>query len=127
MSESPAVPTEPENLREYYITPDYLTQMRLRAREWTDEFIQLQMNYFRRTIPDYPEVAETLEGELYARTLNRLKRAARSRSLAEVKAMLKKYGAEADYREVLEAELEIRSGVRRLTDRTEGRGARISE
>ncbi len=127
MSESPAVPTEPEDLREYYITPDYLAQMRRRAREWTDEFLQLQMSYFRRTIPEYPEVAEALEGELYARTLNRLHRAARSRSLVEVKAMLKKYGAQPDYREILEAELEIRSGVRRLTDRTDGRGSRISE
>lgn len=116
-----------EDLRQYYITPEYLAQMRRRAREWTDDFLQLQMNYFRRTIPDYPEVAEILEGELYARTLNRLHRAARTRSLAEVKAMLQKYGGQADYREILEAELEIRSGAKRLTDRTDGRSARVSE
>lgn len=118
---------ESEDLRQYYITPEYLAQMRLRAREWSDDFIQLQMNYFRRTIPDYPEVAEILEGELYARTLNRLHRAARTRSIADVKALLKKYGAQADYREILEAELEIRSGVKRLTDRTDGRGSRVNE
>jgi hypothetical protein len=115
---------QPEDLREYYITPDYLAQMRQRAREWSDDFIRYQHRVFRKTIVDYPEVFELLEAELHRRNLNRLHKGIRRKSEAELRALKKQYTAEPDYVEVIETELEIRKGVRRLADSSDGK-ARI--
>jgi len=105
-----------EELREFYITPLYLETMRTRASRWSPEHIKSQLQLFRRTIPDYPEVLELLEGELHKRNLNDLRRHARKSLNEQLPALLQKYGAEPDYREVIETEMEIRKGVKRLYD-----------
>lgn len=106
-----------EDLREFYITPDYLKELKRRARVWEDAEIREQLLYFKTTIPDYPEVHEALEGELHRRKLNKLRRHARRlRGEGQLKALLEKYGAEPDYREVIETELQIRRGANRLYD-----------
>ncbi|MCB1309917.1 MAG: hypothetical protein KDK30_17135 [Leptospiraceae bacterium] len=108
----------PEELREFYITPVYLQILRDRVSEWTAEFIQNQLQLFRGTIPDYPEVLEILEGELYRRQLNQFHRQARRLTREQLLAVQKKYAHEqyADFREIARTELEIRAGVNRLKD-----------
>ena len=107
-----------ENLREFYITSDYLRRMQLRARSWEDAFIQNQITYFKHTIPDYPEVCELLETELHTRNLNQLHRKLRSLEKKELKILLQKYKLEPDYCELIESELEIRTGVKVLYDKS---------
>ena len=105
-----------EDLREFYVTPLYLQTMAGRARLWSREHIQYQLQLFRRTMPNYPEVLEILEGELHRRNLNKLRSFARGGSAGQLRSLLRKYGQEPDYREVIETEMEIRKGVRRLHD-----------
>ncbi|MCR9142254.1 MAG: hypothetical protein NXI24_08375 [bacterium] len=115
-------PTEPEDLREFYITPTYLAVMKDRARDWSDEFIREQYRIFRGTVvAEYPEVLDLLESELHRRNLNRLRKGIRRKSREDVLALREKYAAEADYVEVIDTELEIRGGARRLHDRSDGR------
>lgn len=123
---TPASP-EDEDLREFYITPLYLQTMRDRVRDWDDEFIQHQYRLFHKTIRDYPEVLELLEGELHRRHLNRLRKSIRGRPEAELRELMKRNAREPDYVEVIQTELEIRQGFARLTDASEanGNGARI--
>jgi len=54
----------PEDLRTYYITPDYLTRLAKRSRTWTREFILEQMENFRERHAEYPELTEVLQLEL---------------------------------------------------------------
>ena len=118
---NPLADPQAEDLREYYITPDYLATMRSRSREWSDDFIREQHQLFRGTIvAEYPEVLEVLEGELHRRNLNRLHRSIRRKSADELQALREKYRAEPDYVEVIDTELEIRGGARRLVDRSDG-------
>lgn len=105
------------NLREFYITPDYLRRMALRARQWTDDFIAGQIEQFQRTIPDYPEVVELLENELHRRRLNRLGRELRGLPLKELHrrlvSMKQDFAAgriTQDELEVMETEWKIRTG-----------------
>ena len=114
-----------EDLRKFYITPLYLQLMRQRSRYWTEEFIKKQLFYFKQTIPDYPEVHEVLENELHVRNLNHLRKEARVRPLAELKKLLAKYKHEPDYCEVLQTEIEIRSGNKELKDLSKGQQAII--
>ncbi len=104
------------DLRAEYITPFYLEVMQTRVREWPEPYIKHQLALFRRTIPDYPEVHELLDGELHRRNLNRLYRHIRRAPQEELRRLLEKYGAEPDFREVIETELELRSGASHLTD-----------
>lgn len=104
------------DLREYYITPEYLERMGNRARQWSENHIKRQLTLFRRTIPDYPEVLEILEGELHMRNLNALHRHARKVPVEKLDELLGKYGEEPDYREIIEAEIAIRGGARKLHD-----------
>jgi hypothetical protein len=104
------------NLREFYITPEYLKLMESRARHWSERFIQDQIEQFRRTIPDYPEVVELLENELHRRRLNALRMQLRSLKKEELrerlKAMQRQYEAGAitqDELEVAETEWRIRN------------------
>lgn len=53
-----------EDLRAYYITPDYLTRLSRRARAWTRDLIEEQMARFALQHPDYPELQEVLQLEL---------------------------------------------------------------
>ena len=53
-----------EDLRAYYITPDYLTRLSRRARSWTRDLIEEQMARFAQEHPDYPELQEVLQLEL---------------------------------------------------------------
>lgn len=104
-----------EDLRLHYITPLYLKIMSDRARTWSEEFIQSQIEYFQRTIPDYPEVFAVLENALAARKLNAFRREVRA-SRPERLAELSGEKLSSEYSEILQAELGIRSGVRRLED-----------
>lgn len=113
---------EPEDLREYYITPTYLAILKERARDWTDEFIREQHGLFRGTVvANYPEVLDLLESELHRRNLNRLQKGIRRKSEADLRALRERYAAEPDYVEVIDTELEIRGGASRLVDRSDGR------
>ena len=121
-----------ENLRDFYITPLYLETMRYRSRYWTKEFIKTQLFYFKQTIPDYPEVHEILENELHTRDLNHLRKNTRRLSNADIEKLLKqskhkKYEHNPDYREVIQTEIEIRSGAKRLKDFSGDLQARITE
>ena len=105
-----------EELREFYITPVYIDIMTRRASFWSTEHLKKQILLFSRTIPDYPEVIELLEGELHKRNLNKLLRHIRSNPNIDLKALLNKYGGEPDYHEIIMTELEIRKGVKHLFD-----------
>lgn len=98
--------------------------MRRRARQWTEEFIEQQLQQFRHSIPDYPEVHELLEGEIHRRNLNRLKRRIRKMGTSELRE-LRQTQTEPDSLEVIDTELLIREGTKRLPDSEEN--ARISE
>lgn len=111
-----------EDLRLFYITAEYLERMRQRARDWSEEFLLLQLEHFRRTIPGYPEVHELLEGELHARRLNQLHRRLRTMKDGDLRAALSA-ARDDDEREIIATELEIRSGVRRLKDESGQRAA----
>lgn len=53
-----------EDLRAYYITPEYLTRLSKRARAWGRAFILEQMEAFGQKHPEYPELVEVLQLEL---------------------------------------------------------------
>lgn len=106
---------QPEDLREYYITPVYLQTMEQRAKFWSADFIRIQLQQFLETIPDYPEVLEILEGELHRRKLNEIKKKARRLTSKELKDWIRKL-EDPDHIEVAETELQIRQGVSSLPD-----------
>ena len=86
------IPQNPEDLREHYITPDYLKRMRERAREWSDDFIREQHGLFRKTVvSNYPEVLDLLAAELHTRNLNRLHRGIRGKPKRQLVALREKY------------------------------------
>jgi len=100
---------EKEDLREFYITPFYLETMRNRARQWSSAFIQEQMELFHKTISDYPEVHEVLEGELYRRELETLRKETRRLSINELKKISGKYPSESDHAEIIRVEIKLRN------------------
>ncbi|MBL8019312.1 MAG: hypothetical protein JNM27_06585 [Leptospirales bacterium] len=53
-----------EDLRAYYITPEFLTRLSKRARTWSRSFILEQMAEFGQKHPEYPELTEVLQLEL---------------------------------------------------------------
>ena len=114
-----------ENLREFYITPLYLKTMKQRSRYWTEEFIKKQLLYFKQSIPEYHEAHDILENELHVRRLNHLRTEARSRPLPELKKLLEQYRNEADYCELIQAEIEIRKGAKELKDLVKDRETKI--
>lgn len=97
-----------EDLREHYITPLYLSTMAVRARDWTEEFIKEQIAEFKRTIPEYPEVFEVLEAELYSRRLNVVHAEVRRAPSAALPALLAKHKGDADIAEIISTEIELR-------------------
>ncbi len=108
-----------EDLREFYITPEYLGRLRERARQWDEKTVQVQASLFQRTIPDYPEVTLILESELHTRSLNQLRRLIRRWPVGRVQELRAKLSAETgreDHLEVIQTELEIRGGACRLFD-----------
>lgn len=104
------------DLREYYITPMFLENLKNRARKWTEEFIEEQMRWFEKTIPDYPEVNQILESELHRRDLNRLHKSLREKSTEEIESILRQVEEGSDSEEVLKTELQLRNGVKRLSE-----------
>ena len=104
------------DLRAQYITPLFIQSMRDRLPDWSEDHLKRQIRLFHRTIPDYPEVLEILEGELHKRNLNTLLRHIRRDSSADLQKLLERYGHEPDFREVIETEIEIRGGALRLYD-----------
>ncbi|RMG58770.1 MAG: hypothetical protein D6722_23195, partial [Bacteroidetes bacterium] len=110
---------------EYYITPEYLSRMKARARHWSTEFLKTQARLFRKTLPDYPELTDLIEAELHRRNLNLLLRSIRKKPDASLPALLQKYRNVPDYAEVIRTEMEIRSGKARLSDPTKGKGSRL--
>jgi len=93
--------------------------MASRARQWSERFIADQIEQFRRTIPDYPEVVELLEGELHRRRLNDLRKQLRSLNSEELygrlQVMQRDFAAKAitqDELEVVETEWRIRNRKR---------------
>lgn len=116
---SPPAANQEEDLREFYITPEYLARLRERARAWDEPTIQIQLRLFHRTIPGYPEVMHILEGELHTRSLNQLRRSIRRwpvPRIEELRQKLESDPAREDHVEVIQTELEIRGGARRLFD-----------
>ena len=116
----PEVTVDPdEDLREFYITPEYLDRLKGRAREWDERTLQTQLRLFHRTIPDYPEVMQIIGGELHRRSLNQLRRSIRRLDVPRIEELLHKFEREADredHVEVIETELAIRGGAKRLFD-----------
>lgn len=116
-----------EDLREFYITPLYLETMGRRVRFWTEDFIRTQLFYFKKTIADYPEVLELLENELRRRGLNRLRKKLRLLDLEELRRLLDgEYKQEPDSCEVIQTEIEIRSGAKRLKEPSQNPQAKIT-
>lgn len=105
-----------EDLREFYITPAYLSLLADRIKGWTEDLISQQIVLFKKTIPDYPEVTEILEGELYRRELNVLKTKIRKMNSAELKTLHKKFSTRTDSAEIVKTELLIRQGQRILPE-----------
>ncbi len=116
-----------EDLREFYITPLYLKTIQKRAKKWSEDFIIKQLAYFEKTIPDYPEVHEILQTELHTRRLNQLHKNIRKLGKNELLKLLQKYKDEPDYCEIIQAELEIRSGANQLIDKTAKKTHRNSD
>ncbi|MCB1175114.1 MAG: hypothetical protein KDK39_16185 [Leptospiraceae bacterium] len=114
-----------EDLRDYYITAEYLERMRSRVIDWTTTSIQAQLDLFQQSIPDYPEVLDILESELHRRRLNLLNRSIRELPDAQLEALLLKYKSVPDYQEVIQTWMAIKSGANRLPDRAAGVPARI--
>jgi len=108
--------TAKEDLRKYYITPHFLSTLHGRARRWSEQFIKKQIAYFKETIPDYPEVNEILENELHRRILNTTKTLVRKSSPAELEKLKEKHENAPDLKQIIEVELEIRSGTSHLND-----------
>ena len=116
---SPRLANTEEDLREFFITPEYLQRLRERARDWDEPTIQIQLRLFHRTIPGYPEVMFILEGELHTRSLNQLRRTIRRWPAERIEELRRKLEAEPqreDHVEVIQTELEIRGGAQRLFD-----------
>lgn len=111
-----------EDLREFYITPMYLETMAKRARAWSHEFIQDQMDAFQRNHPDYPELSGILEAELYRRDLNRFRLLLKKKSSGDLRGFLEQKNPSEDYREMIEIELAIRGGARHLVEKEESAG-----
>ena len=107
---------EKENLREFYITPLYLETMRRRARTWSESFLEIQVLSFQKTIPEYPEVQTLLETELHTRRLNRLHSEIHGAPADRLKELLVQFKEEADYCEIIQTELEILNGVKKLKE-----------
>ena len=108
-----------EDLREFYITPEYLARLKERAREWDEKTLQAQLRLFQRTIADYPEVLQILDVELHTRSLNHLRRTIRRWPDGRIQQLQHKFRDEPnreDHLEVIQTELEIRGGVTRLFD-----------
>lgn len=108
-----------EDLREFYITPEYLARLRDRARDWDEGTIQIQLRLFHRSIPDYPEVMGVLGDELHRRSLNQLRRTIRRWPVPRIEDLRRKLASEPereDHVEVIETELAIRGGAKRLFD-----------
>lgn len=53
-----------EDLRQFYITPEFLTRLSKRARAWPRTLIEEQLERFTAQHPDYPELQEILQLEL---------------------------------------------------------------
>ncbi len=105
-----------ENLREFYITPQWLTLLAERSREWDDALLKEQLSYFKKTLPDYPELHQVFEEELHIRLLNRVNKKARSMNTKAIQNEIQKRDPDDDIVEVLRTELEIRSGKERLSE-----------
>ena len=108
--------SEMEDLRQYYITPAYLSVLSERVRNWADDLIAHQLLLFKKTIPDYPEVLEILEGELYRRELNSLKKRIKKLTSKELKSLNRKFSDHADSFEIVQTELFIREGKKILPE-----------
>jgi hypothetical protein len=105
------------NLREYYITPEYLKLMASRARQWSERFIAEQMEQFRRTIPDYPEVVDLLEGELHRRRLNALRKELRLLNKDELQGRLQLMQRDFAAKAITQDELEVAETEWRIRNR----------
>lgn len=117
------IPTD--DLREFYITPSYLQTMKIRAQEWTGSFIQEQIKLFDKTIHEYPEVKELLEGELHRRLLNDVRRKARKYTLTDLEKYKRQF-KDPDTIEVIETEIEIKKGMKKLTDKSSGKATVVA-
>ena len=101
-----------EDLREFYITPQYLKIMGLRVKKWSDQLIKDQLHLFSKTIPDYPEVLELLEGELYRRELEVLRKKIKLMSTEQIIQLSGRYEKDSDFRELIQVELDLRKRLK---------------
>lgn len=104
--------SQKEDLREFYITPQYLKIMDLRSKNWSDQFIKDQIAMFSKTIPDYPEVLELLEGELYRRELEELRKKIKLLSKEEIIRLSGQFEKDSDFRELIQVELDLRKRLK---------------
>lgn len=115
-----------EDLRVYYLTPEFITRMANRAQRWSEDFIQNQISEFRKTIPDYPEVVEILESVLHARRLNDFHKKIKKMGPEALVSLLKAGNLENDFLEILRAQIEISKGNSRLEDTSSSRAYSMS-
>ena len=110
---------QPEDLREFYITPLYLERLEQRARIWSEEFIEEQSRLFMQSHPDYPELVEILNGELKRRHINRMIESIKQSSKEQLHE-LERTTLDPELLEVIRASIEIRAGAARVFDPIEG-------
>lgn len=108
--------TVEEDLREYYITPEFLERMTSRAKEWDPVMIHEQIEIFRKTLPEYPELVNLLSDELYRRDLMTFYRKVRQASTKRLRDALQKLAPGSDKREMISIEISLRNGERRLDE-----------
>lgn len=103
-----------EDLREFYITPVYLTTMEKRSKNWSDQFISEQITLFKHSIAEYPEVIELLEGELYRRELEAFRKKIKLHNTEELKRLKTTVDAESDFAELIHVEMDFRKRLKSL-------------
>ncbi|MDH5654455.1 MAG: hypothetical protein OEZ34_00985 [Spirochaetia bacterium] len=105
ISERNVIQEKKEDLREFFITPAYLEAMKSRSRKWDSSLIREQIQLFRKTISDYPEVIEILENELYRRELEALRKEIQKKRENEIQRLYMDYDKDSDFAEIIRIEL----------------------
>jgi len=119
------LPNQDPDLRESFITEQYLELMKQRSRQWSVAEIHEQLKYFKYTIPDYPEVLEILEGEIFARELNQVVQSVKKLPLDRLHQLARKYKDQEEILEIIEASIAIRQGARRLQEKPDSAPAYV--
>ncbi|MBE7438674.1 MAG: hypothetical protein HS115_09500 [Spirochaetales bacterium] len=119
------LPNQDPDLRNSTITPEYLDLMRQRSRQWTVAGLREQLKYFKYTIPDYPEVLEILEGELFARELNSVVQSVKKLPVDRLRLLAEKYRDQEEILEIIQARIAICQGARHLAEKPDAAPAYV--